>query len=382
MAQTISGVAKIYPAKEMRAVDMAEALKALTLFNGVRRVGNTDISVNGGIIQGCSFAIPTDRTTALRMSAGRILICGRLADFTPESGNYFYFSAPSVPSDVTCVIAAVCDLSNPTNPFYITLATSSTLASLDAAANRTTDEMFNRNNGLRYLRLGTVKVKTNGVFTDYTPNPYSSEIKSNKALFDEVKNNLETSITNNNAKATEWINYLKTARFNSDFFTAYRISADGVVVDHNSTTTFRFRSEYGSQVIIQPTSGSGDSTDIDNVLPEGTFAVVVINKKGGILAERSDTTPHSTPSLGPNGAPTDIIRNPYVWKFLGINEIHIENATTNGSGSANCVIQSYFSESAPGGGHVCVTVKNLGNTNATIKLTVRSLYVANIGGAV
>lgn len=368
--QTWGGALTVYPGKEMRAVDMAEALKALTMFEGVRRVNNTNIPVNGGILQGCTFAIPVAQTTTLRMSPGRIMIGGRVADFTPpENGNYFYFKAPSVSGTTTCVIVAVCDLANPSNPFYISVVTGT--SSLDEASKRTTDEMFNRNNGLRYLRLGTVKVGSNGVFSDLTMNPNSSPVKTNKAYLDEVKSALDSTITANDSYAREWIAYFKKSHFNSDFFTAYRAIGDGLVIKANSSTTFKFRSEYGSEVHIQDSSG---------VIPGTVGPYVFIKPDGTIIDEGANSTPHPTPGTGPNGAPTDIVKDPYLWKFLGINEIHIENAKTSGTGAANCVIQSYYSEAATGGGHVCVTIRNLGSTAAKIKLTIRSLYVADIDG--
>lgn len=371
-AQTQNGGMKIYPAKEMRAVDMAEALKALTLFEGVRRVESTDIPVNGGIIQGCQITAPRDTPTQLRMTAGRILICGRLAEFTPDD-NFFYFTGPSVAETTTCTIVAVCDLSSPANPFYISIVTGSGLASLDAAASRTTDELFNRNNGLRYLRLGTVKVAANGVLSELSLNPNSSPVKSNKTYLDGVKNQLTSSISANDGYAREWISYFQKSRHKSDFFTAYRAVGDGLTVAANSTVTFKFRSEYGSKVYIQ--SGGSDA------IPQETWANVYVEPNGRIISQKADTAIHPAPAVGPNGAPTDIV--PDKWKFLGINEIRIENASASGSGAANCVIQSYYSESvsasAGGGGHVCAAIRNTGSAAAKIKLTIRSMYVADIG---
>lgn len=371
-AQTQNGGMKIYPAKEMRAVDMAEALKALTLFEGVRRVESTYVPVNGGIIQGCQITAPQNTPTQLRMTAGRILICGRLAEFTPDD-NFFYFTGPSVAETTTCTIVAVCDLSSPANPFYISIVTGSGLASLDAAASRTTDELFNRNNGLRYLRLGTVKVAANGVLSELSLNPNSSPVKSNKAYLDSVKNTLNSSINTNDGYAREWISYFKKSRHKSDFFTAYRAVGDGLTVAANSTTTFKFRAEYGSKVYVRQ-SGS-DS------IPQETWANVYIEPNGTIISQKPDTAIYPSPAVGPNGAPSEIISNK--WKFLGINEIHIENATTGGQYSGGCVIQSYYSAAVPaasgGGSHVCVAIRNTGNAAAKIKLTIRSLYVADIG---
>lgn len=370
---TNNGAMKIYPAKEMRAVDMAEVIKALTLFEGVRRVESTDIPVNGGIIQGCQISAPALTPTQLRMTPGRILICGRLADFTPPSGNYFYFTGPVVAETTTCTIVAVCDLSSPANPFYISIVNGSTLSSLDAAANRTSDEDFNRGNGLRYLRLGTVKVAANGVLSEFTRNANSYPVKSNKSYLDGVKNELSNSINANDSYSRDWIGYFKDSRHHSDFFTAYRAIGDGLTVNANSTATFKFRAEYGSKVYIR---GTGS-----DAIPQETWANVFIEPNGTIISQKPDTAIYPSPSLGPNGAPTDIVHNK--WKFLGINEIHIENATSGGQYAGGCYIQSYYSAAAPasagGGSYVCVAIRNTGNATAKIKLTIRSLYVADIG---
>lgn len=370
-SSSVSCEMKTYPAKEFRAVDMAELIRSLTLFEGERRDENTTVPVNGGIIEGCDIRISTNPANKIRIQRGRILIAGRLAEVKP-SGNsdYLYLDPPNVSaSNTTCVIAAVCDLSEPNAPFYITIADG--VGTLNQKANRTTDANFNRGNGLRYLRLGTVKVNPNGTMSDLVKNDNSTEIKSNKKTLNAVRTELLNRIGIND----DWNSYFQKSRHKADFFTAYRVSADGLTLAKGAITTFKFRSEYGSKVYIRSSSGSGS-----NVIPGDPDAYVEINPAGTILSEKGDTRVYPAPAVDEHGVPASIIENPNKWKFLGINEIHIENARTDGIGATNCMIQSYYTEAASGnGGHICVAIRNTGNVAAKIKLTVRSMYVADIG---
>lgn len=365
-SSSVSCEMKTYPAKEFRAVDMAELIRSLTIFEGERRDESTTVPVNGGIIEGCDIKISTDPANKISIQRGRILIAGRLAEVKPgDNSEYLYIDPPNVnASNTTCVIAAVCDLSEPNAPFYITVADG--VGTLNQKANRTTDANFNRGNGLRYLRLGTVKVNPNGTMSDLVTNDNSAAIKSNKKAVDAVKTELLNRIGIND----EWNSYFQKSRHKADFFTAYRVSADGLLINHGALVTFKFRSEYGSKVYLW----SGSSS----VRPYEYNAYIEITSTGEIKDEKPDTSLDPVQPLTPHNIPEDIIHDK--WKFLGINEIRIENASSGGTGASNCVIQSYYSESARGGGgHVCVSIRNIGNTTAKIKLTVRSMYVADIG---
>lgn len=124
---------RVYPDKEMKAIDMAEIVDSVQLSNG--------------IIQGCGVSIIQN---ALHINDGRILIHGRLGVVT--AGN---IELPELEATATCYLAAVCDLAIQ-NPFYIALLTGADKSALDQKKSQITN--FNAGNGVDYVILGTATV--------------------------------------------------------------------------------------------------------------------------------------------------------------------------------------------------------------------------------
>ena len=359
------GKMKIYPACKMRAVDMAEMIKSVTMFEGVRRDGSREVPVNGGILQGCQMAIPQATPTMIRMSPGRILICGRLAEFTDEDDSgYIYLAPPSVNQTTTCIIVAVCDLTSPdaengTGPFYIRIVTGT--STLDTAANLTTDEMFNANNGLRYLRLGTVKVSPNGMLSELTINHKSSDIKNNKLYVDGLVESLQNNSEYGNVILKDWSDYLRKARFRNTFVTQYAVSADGLTLASNTMKTFKFRKEYGSLVYINA-----------QAIPYSDKAHVNIKADGTIISQKADTTPDEAILIDEHGVP-QAIGTKYI--HLGIVGVLIQAASSGSAAVEQLVIHSFYADSS---NHVCVDIRNISSTPAKFKLTIRSIYVQDV----
>lgn len=136
---------RVYPDKEMKAIDMAEIVDSVQLANG--------------IIQGCGVSIVQN---ALHIDDGRILINGRLGVVT--AGN---IELPELEATTTCYLTAVCDLAIQ-NPFYIALLTGADKSALDQKKSQITN--FNAGNGVDYVILGTVSVNpTTQVVSNWTP---------------------------------------------------------------------------------------------------------------------------------------------------------------------------------------------------------------------
>lgn len=153
---------RVYPAKEMKAVDMAEIVDSVQLSNG--------------ILQGCAVEIIQN---AVHIADGRILIRGRLGVVT--AGN---IENPTLENTATCYLAAVCDLAIE-NPFYISLLTGAELDTLDQKKSQVAD--FNVGDGVDYVILGTVQINpTTGVVSNWTPQNASPV--SNKSIFEPVTN--------------------------------------------------------------------------------------------------------------------------------------------------------------------------------------------------
>ena len=163
---------RVYPDKEMKAIDMAEIVGSVQLVNG--------------IIQGCGVSIVQN---ALHIDDGRILINGRLGVVT--AGN---IELPELEATTTCYLAAVCDLAVQ-NPFYIALLTGADKSALDQKKSQIPD--FNAANGVDYVILGTASVNpTTHVVSDWTPQNASAV--SNKTEVSTIKNDvssLETTVS-------------------------------------------------------------------------------------------------------------------------------------------------------------------------------------------
>lgn len=160
---------RVYPDKEMKAIDMAEIVDSVQLANG--------------IIQGCGVSIVQN---ALHIDDGRILINGRLGVVT--AGNV---ELPELEATTTCYLTAVCDLAIQ-NPFYIALLTGADKSALDQKKSQITN--FNAGNGVDYVILGTASVNpTTNVVSNWTPQ--NDRPVSNTTFITQIRNALNNRIT-------------------------------------------------------------------------------------------------------------------------------------------------------------------------------------------
>lgn len=143
---------RIFPNKELFAVDMAEIV-------------NTSVPLSG-IIQGCAITL-NDFTGTLSIETGRILINGRLGVIT-EGGT---LAAPTVEgsANVQCHVVAVCNLSSTLSPFTIEIVDQATYEEYVQRRDATKD-VFNVQDGFSYHYLGSVMVNpTSGKIVTWTP---------------------------------------------------------------------------------------------------------------------------------------------------------------------------------------------------------------------
>ena len=167
---------RVYPDKEMKAIDMAEIVDSVQLYDG--------------ILQGCAVSISQN---AVHIADGRILIRGRLGVVT--AGNV---ETPTLEAAGTCNLTAVCDLALE-NPFYIALLTSADTEALEQKKNRVDD--FNAGNGVDYVILGTVHIDpATGIISDWTPK--NANAVSSKAAFDPVRTAVASHSTTLNSLLT------------------------------------------------------------------------------------------------------------------------------------------------------------------------------------
>ena len=143
---------RIFPDKELFAVDMAEIVNASVPLSGV--------------IQGCNITLD-DSTGTLAIDTGRILINGRLGVIS-EGGTLV---APIVEgsSNVQCHVVAVCNLSSSVTPFTVEIVNQATYEEYQQRRESTRD-VFNTQDGFSYHYLGSVMVNpTSGKIETWTP---------------------------------------------------------------------------------------------------------------------------------------------------------------------------------------------------------------------
>ena len=354
----MNGLPKIYPAKEMKAVDMAEIMKAALMFNGV--------------LHGCKISIDGNR---LRMSPGRIVIFGRLAEFEADSGEaYAYFTAPAVSSRTKFMICAICDLNNTPNSFYISLLGPSEYNSLVAEVDGgPDDENYNITGGKRFVRLGEVYYDAGGTPTSLNVNASDypdGQPHSNSTALQEYKSSLD----DKDAVYMAWIRFLNKARHHRDFFTTKTVNIDGVVIPANTSGLFVFRKEYAASITVVADGGA---------VPRPVTPFTAFRKtkayKGATDEARVDggyvSTPVNPTQTYDHGAPVDIATVDHFKVWFGVTGVQIDNATSGGTGAANCVLQGFYQYDPD---HIAVKVRNTGSTAATVKIAVRSLYIQNI----
>ncbi len=109
---------KVFPGKEMKALDMAEALEGAFVTYYC-------------ILQGCEVSLNNGK---LNVTSGSIIIKGRVAAVTGGEIDEY----PSVSSTSTLHLLAVCDLAADT-PFYIRLFSQSEYETLAARRDSVTD---------------------------------------------------------------------------------------------------------------------------------------------------------------------------------------------------------------------------------------------------
>lgn len=150
----VSADLRIFPDKEMFSVDMAEALDAAIL--------------RSGVIQGCTISITNG---ALSITNGRIVVGGRMGVITGGS-----VPIPTLSTQQTCTVVAVCDLRTAENPFYISIVDANGLQTLNSA--KSSGDGFNVEGTLNYVVLGTVTVNpTTGLVSDWVASAGATAMK-------------------------------------------------------------------------------------------------------------------------------------------------------------------------------------------------------------
>lgn len=324
MPDNYSANLRVFPAKEMMAVDMAYALDSLAF--------------GSGIVHGCLVA---NTNGVLTITSGRIMIKGRLAYI--QGGNI------PLPSDSgTYYLLAICNLLAP-EPFELRLCSSQEKQDLDALVANTIDTEFNSADGVRYLQLGTAVVDAAlGVVTSYTPNASSSTPRNNATIYDAKMADIARDFGDHQSH----LSWLDNRRWKAAKLVRDEIKYPSLTIPANSRARATVNIAYGSRYTA---TASGGTVSIHNTPGTDTGSV-----------------PSTPDAYGRN---TSLNQN---HKVLAITGIILSNADVGGGANATkCVLAGFNRTSAATDYQhhtALIDVYNLASSAAVIDVNVHVLY--------
>lgn len=350
----------IFPAQEISALDMAELMDAALL--------------RDGILQGCELSVDSDHE--LQITSGRMIIKGRLAIVTAGQID----RPEGILTSQTCYVTAICDLTGE-NPFTIEMLKQGEHSDLVNRAADYTDASFNVNNGVAIFELGTTTVDPTVGVTAFTPIATDQRLAKNRAAITAgVQKDLNSQIALENQhweKHELWRQQIARRWHKRSNFATNLINADGLNLPANTSGTFVFRKEYDGTLYIFKPSGSGADS-----IPSIPGPSIVLDKRYAYNGRATGTNPGIMADTDPVEVAPSQQYDPEYHIPINVNDkkvhfgivgVQIDNATSGGAGSANCVLQSYYTDSK----HVIIKIRNTGSTAAVLKISVRSLYIVD-----
>lgn len=348
---------RIYPDKEMYAVDMAELMHASI--------------PESGVLQGCALEFTGGNVT---IQPGRLVIKGRLAVVVTEG-----IIEPSelVESNTTGHVCAICNLSDQ-NEEYVKLQIlpdSSYEAMLQTAQAYETGEhgdTFNAANGIALVELGTITMTPSGLIGPLTLTAAGEKPKNTKTFIEGVKEFLQEKITALTTKTTKLesvalmnsgegsiYRHFNARAHSSSKFKLWNVTYPYKSIPANSKVTIEFpHSDYG-----WVGSYSGGSVKWTNGYQK---------EKERYVNTRDD-----------NYYRTSIKTfDRYGYQFLepiGIVSVIVSNASSGGKNANDCAPVSWrfnLSSATDSTGNIRVDVRNFNTREAAVvSVTVRMLYV-------
>jgi hypothetical protein len=332
---------RVYPDKELKAIDMAEIVDSLQLADG--------------IIQGCGVEI-TQNGTALHIDDGRILIHGRLGVVT--AGNV---ELPALEATATCHLAAVCDLAV-ANPFYIALLSSADLDALEQKKSRVT--YFNAGNGVDYVVLGTAVVNpTTHIVSDWTPQ--EADPVSNSIVFGDLQKSIDDNVAKINQTASAqhalltqkinaWATYLQNRTSASARFGVITFTVPSFTIPAGQRVACSFPAIWGT-----------------------TFKATGTNSRTEIRPPWVDFTQTYTTLSDGTKIPLNIDTEHVRYIAIGISGIVFTNAAYGGKGknASRCVASGFSISGGDYNRRVYIYPQNIGTAEAIIDIGCTVLFV-------
>lgn len=347
---------KVFPGKELKAVDMAEVLDACSI-------------ANGGIIQGCAITYNQQAQT-LSMGSGYILIKGRLAAITGGTIDEY----PTLSAESDCRLLAVCDLTSVT-PFYIRLFSSAEYDSISARAAAASD--FNVENGVAFVVLGVAKVNpaTNKV-TAWTPHATGSIPRKDADTFLELSNTVSNNDTSVRQLITQQINTVNANANASHNLLTQKINAWATYLQKRTSSADRF--SVVQFTVPSFTIGAGARVGCTFPAIRGTtFRATGTNARTETRPSWATFTQTYTKLSDGTQIPLNVDNAEVRYFAVGISQILMSNAAyqSKGKNATNCVVAGWALYGADYDRRGSVYVRNVGTAEAIIDLTITLTFV-------
>ena len=356
---------KVFPGKEMKALDMAEALEGAFIAHQC-------------ILQGCEVSLNNGK---LNITSGSIIIKGRVAAVTGGEIDEY----PSVSSTSSLRLLAVCDLSADT-PFYIRLFSQSEYETLVARRDSIAD--FNSGNGVWFSNLGTATFNpaTNQV-TNWSPSPdvdiRSQNRQNYERLWNRVTDNdsaVRSLITSNvntiNNKINTSVNTITNNANASHTLLTQKINAWSTYLNKRSFASWKFVHE--EFVVPSFTIAAGARVACSFPAIRGTtFSATGTNARTETRPSWSTFTQTYTTLSDGTQIPLNVDEASVRYVASGIETVLPRNATyqSKGKNANNCVIAGWALNGDDYNRRCYIYVRNIGSNEAIIDLTVKLLFV-------
>jgi len=345
---------KVFPGKEMKALDMAEALEGAFIAYTC-------------ILQGCYVSLNNGKLT---VSSGSIMIRGRVATVTGGEIDEY----PSVSSTSSLRLLAVCDLAADT-PFYIRLFSQSEYEALVARRDSITD--FNSGNGVWYMQLGiaTFNPASNQI-TAWSPSPDSDIRQQNRdryiALMDKITSN-DTSVR---SLITSNVNTINNKANASHTLLTQKINAWTTYLIKRSFASWKFVHEEFTVPSFTIAAGARVACSFPAI--RGTsFSATGTNARTEVRPSWSSFTQTYTTLSDGTKIPLNVDEARVRYVASGIESVFPRNAAyqSKGKNATNCVIAGWALNGEDYNRRCYIYVRNIGSAEAIIDLTVKLLFV-------
>lgn len=345
---------RVFPGKEMKAVDMAEALEGAFISDYC-------------ILQGCAVSLNGGK---LSITSGSITIKGRVAAVT--GGEIDEYPEVSTTSDLK--LLAVCDLTADT-PFYIRLFSQSEYESLVARRDSTSD--FNSGNGVELMQLGTATFNpaTNQI-TRWTPNSDAVIKRQNKDAFATLSNTVSSNDTAVRNLITTNVNTINSNATASHNLLTQKINAWATYLRNRTSSADRFA--VITFTVPSFTIGAGARVGCTFPAIRGTtFRATGTNARTETRPSWTTFTQTYTTLSDGTQIPLNIDSAEVRYVAIGIGQVLASNAAyqSKGKNATNCVIAGWALYGADYDRRCAVYVKNTGSAEAIIDLTVTITFV-------